>query len=203
MRAQDNMPLLYYLRHGETDWNVAGRLQGQRDIPVNARGREQASRCGELLRDLFARDAVDPADLDFVASPLERARETMELARDMLGLDPSAYAQDARIAEISFGEWEGFTTDELHRRFPDVYAARERDKWDFTPPGGESYATMSRRVREWYETLSRATVAVAHGGTLRGLVAQLGIASTHEAPFLDIAQGVVYVIEPGRMSRYA
>lgn len=197
------MPLLYYLRHGETDWNVAGRLQGQRDIPVNAHGREQASRCGEILRDLFARDGIDPATFDFVASPLERARETMELAREILGLDPSGYSQDARVAEICFGEWEGFTPGELHERFPDVYAAREHDKWGFTPPGGESYATMSRRVREWYGTLSRNTVAVAHGGTLRGLAVQLGIATPHEAPFLDIAQGVVFVIEPGRMSRYA
>jgi probable phosphoglycerate mutase len=62
---------------------------------------------------------------------------------------------------------------------------------------------MSIRVRDWYGALSRDTVAVAHGGTLRGLVVQLGLASPEEAPFLDIAQGVVYVIRPGSMSRYA
>ena len=79
-------PTIYYIRHGETDWNVAGRLQGRRDVPLNARGRAQAAHCGEILRDLFARDGRDPAGLDYVSSPLGRACETMELARAALGL---------------------------------------------------------------------------------------------------------------------
>ena len=61
---------------------------------------------------------------------------------------------------------------------------------------------MSRRVRGWYDSLQRDTVAVAHGGVLRGLIVQLGICSAEEAPFLDIAQGVVYVIRNGNLSRY-
>ena len=197
------MPLLYYIRHGETDWNVEGRLQGQRDIPINARGRAQARRCGDILRDLLARDATDPAILDFVSSPLGRARATMELMRAALGLAASAYRVDPRLAEVSFGQWEGFTTQELRARWPDAVEARERDKWDFAPPQAESYAAMSLRMREWYQTLRGATVAVAHGGTLRGLIVQLGIASPAEAPFLDIGQGVVYAIRSGSMSRYA
>ena len=196
-------PLLYYIRHGETDWNVQGRLQGQRDIPINASGRAQARRCGEILRDLLARDAINPGELDFVSSPLGRARETMELLRASAGLDPTAYRLDARLSEISFGRWEGFTMSELRRRWPDAVDQRERDKWGFAPPEAESYATMSVRIRDWYHTLTRDTVAVAHGGTLRGLVVQLGIAPAEEAPFLDIAQGMVYVIRPGNMSRYA
>ena len=196
-------PLLYYIRHGETDWNVEGRLQGQRDIPINARGREQARQCGAILRDLFACDKADAAALDFVASPLGRARETMEIARAALGLDPAGYAVDARLAEVAFGSWEGFTTAELHARFPAVYAERERDKWRFTPPGGESYAAMSGRVRGWYDTLTQNTVVVAHGGTLRGLIVQFGIASWDEAPFLDVSQGVVYTLRPGHIARYA
>ena len=79
-------PLLYYIRHGETDWNRESRLQGQRDIPMNANGRAQARRCGEILRELLAREPSDRAP-DFVSSPLGRARETMELARAALGLD--------------------------------------------------------------------------------------------------------------------
>jgi broad specificity phosphatase PhoE len=196
-------PLLYYVRHGETDWNREGRLQGQRDIPMNVRGRSQASHSGDILRDLFARDGTDPAQFDFVSSPLGRARETMRLLRTALGLDADAYRVDGRLIEISFGRWEGSTTEELRQRWPDAVDARERDKWGFTPPEAESYATMSLRVRNFYQTLSRDTVAVAHGGTLRGLIVQLGIASAQEAPFLDIGQGVVYAIRPGNMSRYA
>jgi probable phosphoglycerate mutase len=127
----------------------------------------------------------------------------MERVRGVLGLDPKAYRIDARLTEVSFGLWEGFTLAELAARFPDAAAARERDKWGFTPPQAESYATMSLRMRAWYEALDRDVVAVAHGGTLRGLIVQLGLASKEEAPFLDIKQGVVYVIRDGSMSRYA
>ncbi|MEA2876367.1 MAG: hypothetical protein QOF14_1563 [Hyphomicrobiales bacterium] len=193
-------PLLYYIRHGETDWNRESRLQGQRDIPINGNGRAQARACGEILRGLIAREPE--TGLDFVSSPLGRARETMELLRATLGLEPQSYRVDDRLTEVSFGDWEGYTLDELRRHSPDAVAARERDKWNFAPPGAESYAAMSQRVRGWYDALQRDTVAVAHGGTLRGLMVQLGIYAAKEAPFLDIGQGVVYAIRGRSMSRY-
>jgi len=194
-------PLLYYIRHGETDWNRESRLQGQRDIPINATGRAQARHCAAILRDLMAREPNSKPD--FVSSPLGRARETMEIMRATLGLAPQSYRVDAPLAEISFGDWEGFTIDELRRTASEAVAARERDKWGFAPPGAETYATMSQRVRDWYDSLSRDTVAVAHGGTLRGLLVQLGIFSAAEAPFLDVSQSVVYVIRDGHLGRYA
>jgi broad specificity phosphatase PhoE len=195
--------IVYYIRHGETDWNVAGRLQGRRDVPLNARGREQASHCGAILRDLFARDAGDPAELDYVSSPLGRACQTMELVRSALGLPPADYRVEPRLAEISFGEWEGFTIAQLHTRDPQGIARREHDKWHFIPPGGESYKGMSARMADWYAGLTRDTVAVAHGGTARGLIAHLGIAKPAAAPLVDIVQGVVYVFNGDRMTRYA
>ena len=101
-------PTVYYIRHGETDWNVAGRLQGRRDVPLNARGRAQAIHCGEILRDLLARDGRNPAELDYELSPLGRARETMELLRPPLGLPAEGYRVEPQLSEIAFGEWEGF-----------------------------------------------------------------------------------------------
>ena len=71
------------------------------------------------------------------------------------------------------------------------------------PPGGESYETVSKRMSEWHDSLTRDTVAVAHGGTARGLLAHLGIAKPAAAPLVDIAQGVVYVFEGRQMVRYA
>ena len=90
----------------------------------------------------------------------------------------------------------------MHIRDPQRIAAREQDKWHFVPPGGESYQAVSKRVGEWYQSLAHDTVAVAHGGTARGLIAQLGIAKPAAAPLIDIAQGVVYVFEGDRLTRY-
>ena len=172
-------------------------------MPLNARGREQARHCGEILRDLFARDRRDLAALDFVSSPLGRARTTMELARAELGLGADGYQIEPRLAEIGFGDWEGFTIAQLHERDPQRIAAREHDKWHFVPPGGESYEMVSARMREWYEGLRGDTVVTAHGGTARGLMAMLGIAKPAAAPLLDIAQGVVYVFAGENLTRYA
>ncbi len=196
-------PQLYYIRHGETDWNVAGRLQGRRDVPLNARGRAQAAHCGEILRGLFARAGHDPAGLDYVSSPLKRAGETMELMRAALDLERDGYRREPRLTEIAFGDWEGFTIAQLHERDPARIAQREHDKWHFLPPGGESYEMVSARMRDWYESLDRDTVATAHGGTARGLIAHLGIAKPAAAPLIDIEQGVVYIFQGERLTRYA
>jgi len=196
-------PTVYYIRHGETDWNVAGRLQGRRDIALNARGRAQAAHCGVVLRDLFARDKRDPAALDYVSSPLERASETMRLVRVALGLPADGYRADERLAEIAFGAWEGFTIAQLHERDPARIAQREHDKWHFVPPGGESYEMVAQRMRAWYASLAKDTVVTAHGGTARGLIADLGIAKPAAAPLLDIEQGMVYVFEGETLTRYS
>jgi probable phosphoglycerate mutase len=195
--------VIYYVRHGETDWNVAGRLQGRRDIPLNDTGRAQASHCGAVLRDLFARDHVDPNNLDYASSPLSRATETMTLLRAALGLEDKKFHVDPSLAEISFGDWEGFTIAQLRNRDPQRLAAREHDKWAFVPPGGESYRVVSERMAAWYRALERDTVVCAHGGTARGLMAYLGIAQPAAAPLVDIVQGIVYVFSDRELTRYA
>ena len=117
------MPVLYYIRHGETDWNAEQRLQGHRDTPLNARGRRQASHCGGILRDLLERDGRAAADCAYVSSPLCRARQTMELVRTALDLDPNGYGVDNRLIEISFGDWEGLTLPEIAARDAEALAA--------------------------------------------------------------------------------
>jgi probable phosphoglycerate mutase len=197
------MPALYYVRHGETDFNAEARLQGRRDTELNARGREQAKECGELLRNLFARDRREPADFDYVASPLKRARETMEILRATLGLDRRAYGTDDRLMEISYGDWEGLTLPEISVRTPGVLAEREHDKWDFAPPGGESYRALTSRINEWYMSLTRDTVVAAHGGGVRALMAIFDVLPKEEATHAQIGQGVAYVFSGGMMARYA
>src|SRR5262249_31943861 len=158
-----------------------------------------SAHCGNILRDLFARNGGNPAEIDYVSSPLGRACETMELVRGALGLAPDGYQTEPQLAEIAFGTWEGFTIAQLHARDPQRIAAREHDKWHFVPPGGESYEMVSVRMGKWYKSITCDTVAVAHGGTARALMAHLGIAKPAAAPLIDIAQGVVYVFEGDRL----
>ena len=197
------MPVLYYVRHGETDFNVEARLQGRRDTELNARGRQQAAECGDIAARLFARDRRKAADFAYVSSPLKRARGTMEVLRASLGLDPHAYAVDDRLMEIAYGEWEGLTLPEIDARMPGMLAEREQDKWDFAPPGGESYRDLTARIGAWYADLTQDTVVAAHGGGVRALMALLHLESQEEATHAQIAQGVVYVFSDGTMARYA
>jgi broad specificity phosphatase PhoE len=196
-------PTLYYVRHGLTDWNAEGRLQGGHDIPLNDRGRAQAAQCADILRDLFACEGRVAADFHYVSSPLVRASETMDIVRKALGLPPDAYARDPRLKEIAFGDWEGLTYREVLNRDKTVVNRRESDKWLFRPPGGETYEEVARRVGEWHASLDRDTVVTAHGGTGRALAGYLGIVPPEEAAHQPIEQGVVYVFTKQRLTKYA
>ncbi|HEV7876640.1 histidine phosphatase family protein [Bradyrhizobium sp.] len=196
------MPTIYYMRHGETDWNVEGRLQGGIDTPLNELGLSQAAHAGRVLADLFGRQDLDASSLAFVASPLQRARVTMDTVRAELKLPPGGYALDDRLREIGYGHWEGSTLAQARVSHPELYASRERDKWGALPPGGESYASVQLRMRDWYDSLKTDTVAVAHGGTARALMVALGIETPAGASDLFIEQGVVYVFGDGGVTKY-
>lgn len=187
-------PTLYLIRHGETDWNAEGRIQGARDIPLNDLGRVQAEEAARRLGRLAAR----VEDLDFVASPMGRARETMEILRGTLGLHPPVYRIDERLRELTFGDWEGWTWPEILAHDPARAHAREADKWGYAPPNGESYAMLAERVGPWFGELARDTVAVAHGGVARALMVLSRAVPPREAALADIWQGRVLVIGPGK-----
>jgi probable phosphoglycerate mutase len=187
-------PTLYFVRHGETAWNADGRLQGQRDIPLNQLGRAQAAEAAGRLRDLGA----PYRELRYVASPLSRTRETMEILRRTLGLPVEDYALDARLKELTFGVWEGLTWKQVRRADPLAAAAREKDKWHMVPPDGESYAMLIERMRPVVDELDQDTVMVAHGGTARALMVLLTGDSLDVAPIRDIWQGKVLRFADGQ-----
>ncbi len=191
------LPFFVFVRHGETDWNAEGRMQGQRDIPLNLKGRGQASRNGDVLRDYLEHVGVDPAGLDYVASPLSRARETMELVRAGLGLERQDYRLDDRLKELTFGGWEGFTIPEIKVMDAESAAGRKADKWGFVPPGGESYEMLSSRIAGWLVTLDRPSVIVAHGGVMRVMRGLLLDMPTREIPALDVPQDRFFVWRNG------
>ena len=196
-------PVIYYIRHGETSWNAEGRLQGTRDIALNDLGRRQAVHAGAILADLLKRDGRDTAALPFVASPLGRARATMELVRGVLNLPPQGYALDERLREIAYGVWEGSTLAEMQAADPVLYAKRLTAKWTMAPEGGETYAEVQHRMHDWYDSLRADTVAVAHGGTARALMVALGIETPVSAADLLIEQGAVYVFRDGGLKKYS
>ena len=196
-------PTIYYIRHGETAWNAEGRFQGSQDIPLNDLGRTQAATAGGILADLLARDGREASSLAFVASPLGRARLTMELVRGTLKLPPDDYAVDDRLREIGYGQWEGLTLPEMKLHDAAIFASRDDDKWGVAAPSGESYASVTLRMREWFDSLLTDTVAVAHGGTMRALMVALGVATPLEAADTPIGQGVVYVFRDGGLKKYS
>ncbi len=122
--------------------------------------------------------------------------------RGALRLPPTVYAIDDRLREIGYGHWEGSTLSQMQASDPEIFAARERDKWGVPPPGGESYASVTIRMREWYDSLQADTVAVAHGGTARALLVALGVETPEGASELTIEQGVVYVFVDGACSKH-
>jgi probable phosphoglycerate mutase len=195
-------PVIYYIRHGETAWNAVGRFQGSQDIPLNDLGRSQAVTSGGILADLIARNGHDASVLPFVASPLGRARLTMELVRETMQLPRDGYALDIRLREIGYGQWEGLTLPEMERHDAATFASRMADKWSVAAPSGESYASVTLRMREWFDSLEGDTVTVAHGGTMRALMVALGIATPLEASEIPIGQGVVYVFSEGRLTKH-
>ena len=186
------------IRHGQTDWNAEGRLQGQKDIPLNPLGRSQATRNGERLREMIG--AAE--DFGFVASPLSRTRETMERLRTAMGLDPKSYRTDERLKEISFGDWEGHTLDEIDRISPERLAARLQEKWSFIPPGSaaESYEILSWRIGAWLQSIEGPTVCISHGGVIRSLFRLIGNVPEDTAATVPTPQDRILRIETDRQS---
>jgi broad specificity phosphatase PhoE len=197
------VPTIYYIRHGETEWNALGRLQGVQDIPLNELGRTQSVHAGHVLADLLKRDGHDAQSIGFVASPLGRARQTMELVRGIMKLPLSGYAIDDRLREIAYGEWEGSTLAEMQAKDPDLFTRRQAEKWTVAPPGGETYVAVQARVADWYRDLKADTVAVAHGGTARALMVALGFKTSEAAADLGIEQGAVYVFGDNGLAKYS
>jgi probable phosphoglycerate mutase len=167
---------LFLARHGETDWNAAGRWQGQTDVPLNATGRAQASTLAARLRAEGVR-AIATSDLC-------RARGTAEIVGEALGLEIAFV--DAALRERAYGKWEGLTRCECQARFPEEWARHVSDPRT-SPPGGESMDALLARVvpavHRVAEGVASPALLVTHGGVMRAfLTAALGAASDPAPP---------------------
>lgn len=179
--------MLLILRHGETEWNRAGRMQGALDSPLTGRGRDQARRQGAILRQA----GLDR--LPVYVSPQGRAVSTARLAL------PAAHpVEDARLAEVAMGDWQGLTLAEIARGWPGALADPHPFAWKFAAPRGERLEALVARLAAFVADRPGPAIVVTHGVTsqvLRGLLLGLDLAgmATLAAP-----QGVVWRIAGGR-----
>jgi 2,3-bisphosphoglycerate-dependent phosphoglycerate mutase len=146
------------VRHGETDWNATGRLQGHRDTPLNAAGRQQAQQAAQRL----AREPIRAV----YSSDLARAYETATIIGEPLGLTVVA---SARLRERHYGAWEGLTAAEIQARYPEQFVIWRARSPDFVPPQGESRSQLLTRALDELQTIARRhvremVVVVTHGG---------------------------------------
>ncbi len=166
----------YLVRHGETEWNRARRMQGQTDIPLSQRGEAQAALAGTRL-----------ADISFSAIYSSDLSRTMGTARLVGGESGLPIAAVPELREFAYGEWEGLTFAEAEALDPDGFAIRMmRQNEDYGPPGGETARQVIERVRVFHDGtrplhLSGGNIlVVGHGGSLLALlVCLLGIPAEH------------------------
>jgi probable phosphoglycerate mutase len=198
LRLRDGVTL-FFARHGQTEANVEHRFSGKRDTPLTPLGRTQARDVGLLLK----ADVPDFAALAYVASPLARARATMEIVRGVLDLPSDGYSIEPRIQEIDLGLWDQLTDAEARAQNPTYFDRRGADKWLVPAPHGENYQMVAARLTDWVQGLTRDTFAVSHGAAtriLRGLFAGLDAAAMSA---LDEPQGVVFRVRDGEVVKLA
>lgn len=171
---------LALLRHGHTDWNRAGRIQGRSDIALDAAARQE----------LAVQALPGPwKDADLWSSPLKRAAETAEL---VAGRAPQTAAA---LIEMNWGDWEGQQGALLRADPQSGFRDIEHWGWDYRPPGGESPAEVWARVAPWIATLTRDTVAVCHIGIMRMILARAhGWDFDGPAPF-QVKRNRLFVVE--------
>ena len=177
------LPDLYLMRHGQTVWNAEGRLQGRMDSPLTALGRHQARRQAQLVQ------GIDAARY---ASNAGRAVETAGIVYG--GRD---FRQDARLHEIDIGEFTGRAWADLCAAHPEITSGGWLDWYD-RAPGGELFAGVEARAREFLADLGGPALIVTHGITLRMLrliAMDLPMSRLGEMP---VMQGALHVVSGGQ-----
>ena len=156
---------LFLVRHGQTELNWAGRLQGSIDSPLTERGIEQAKTVATKLHAL-----VGSSPVALWISPLGRAQQTAEIISEHLIV--SARKTDHRLAEIRLGEWEGMTMEDIEFTHPGALDGAGRFGWAYRAPGGEPQELFFGRLADLLtqiEAASEPIIAVSHGWAGMGL----------------------------------
>ena len=199
---------IYLIRHGETTWNRAGRLQGQADAPLTLHGTRQIRAIGAALREVLTHEGVDAGNGGLVmhASTLGRARQSAAIVAELIGHDYDAIRFDPRLVEITLGIHDGFPGwSAIDKAFPGLAEKRRADPWNFAHPSGESSQMVQDRVRPWLDELAAeggVHLAVSHGVTLK-ILRGLYLGLTREETFaLDRPQEAFHRMSGGRIDLF-
>ena len=189
--------MIYLMRHGETTWNRVGRQQGHNDSPLTETGIEQAQAAGRLLQ----RAIPDIHNVCVETSPLGRARQTALIVGEILGLDPNVILVAPLLIEHHLGNWQGLTHAEIDARYPGALQARGEHKWDYVVPGGESYALVAERAKQWLASKRHApiTIAVTHAIISRTIQGAYGGFTPSETVARSHRQDRIYRLHAGRV----
>jgi 2,3-bisphosphoglycerate-dependent phosphoglycerate mutase len=187
---------LILLRHGQSQWNLENRFTGWIDVPLSARGEEEARAAG---RKLVGR-RIDT----LYTSVLARAIETARLALETAGVRPRTVVRDAALNERMYGDLQGMNKAEAAGRFGDAQVKLWRRSYDVRPPGGESLADTAARVLPYWEArilpdlrAGQNVLVVAHGNSLRALVMHLDGLTQAQVLELEIPTGAPLLYETG------
>lgn len=186
--------MIYFVRHGETVWNRAGRLQGRADSPLTDRGVAQAQAYGEHLAGVLR----DQEAVRLHSSPMGRARRTAALIAEALGYSADRVAVAPLLAEHDVGGWTGRTWAEIEQAHGDS-PERLRD-WHHRPPSGETRAEMMERAVAWLARRESTgiDIVVSHGGMSRAFrAAYLGITASAAANLPTHTHGRLYRLDAG------
>ncbi len=156
---------LLLTRHGQTDWNIAGRYQGQSDVPLNQTGQTQAAQIAKRL----STETIHA----IYTSDLSRAANTAQAIADFHQLE---IKKDSRLRELSFGDWEGMTYKEMAAHSPDLFSKWMTDSMNISTPNGETLAQLAARVKSAFDQIKddhkdQTVLIVSHSGALQSLLA--------------------------------
>jgi len=181
--VSETRPPIYFVRHGETEWNRLGLIQGWTDIPLNETGHAQSQ---NIARAIVAHPEVTK-ECRFVVSPLGRTRQTMRHIAEALSLPESHISISPAIKELGFGIWEGKPFWEL--KASPIYPADPEARYSWRPEGGESYEDGHERLRHWLANIQDPTVVVSHGAIGRCFIGQLTNMTMRELVGIRMYQG--------------
>jgi broad specificity phosphatase PhoE len=189
----NNLPPIIFIRHGETDWNKQGLIQGSIDTELNDHGRAQAQAVAQAL--LLKREEL--FGFEFVVSPQKRAQDTMGYIASALGVAKPSIKTDARVRELGFGVWENHPFWEL--KASPIFPADAERRYVWRPEGGESYQDGVARVDDWLSGIQQPTLVVAHGAVGRCIMGRVAGLPPEKIVTLKTPQGCYCYLHDGRI----